>query len=263
MGCWWTLPLRRLLLSLGIKSINPAVITRKKSQKSLNCFQPFLEVLSSFADNFVSICHWEVTAQTLQQSVSRSLRQIQTFDTSYTQYCVCPEGCAYILQEHIAKSSNIFRHYAGCIEFFLSVHEGRGLWLKSLLDILPPFVCGILRSGPSSSQMNSQWSSFIPLEHCLPQRAGGGEMESWSPTLPMPSSLKSVFFLLIGGLLLLLLLVLRVLSAQCVTSTLPTAMLKNVRRTTPEDATHREMLNIVFNSRLWPSSLENKILHYS
>ena len=66
-----------------------------------------------------------------------------------------------------------------------------GQLLRKVLDVLPPSVCGILRSDPSDT-----------LQH------RGREEGSWTPTLPIPLSLKSVFYLLAAGLLLFLLLVL-------------------------------------------------------
>ena len=97
------------------------------------------------------------------------------------------------------KSLSIF---LSCRVLFSGL-AGRGLWLKSLLDVLPPSMCGILRSDPSGSEMNSHWSCFVPFEHSVFHTAVGGG--SWSPTLLMPLSLKSFFFLLASGLLLLLL----------------------------------------------------------
>ena len=79
-----------------------------------------------------------------------------------------------------------------------------------MIDVSPPSVCDILRNGPSGT----------------PQRYSRGR--GWTPTSPMPSSLKSVFFTLTAVVLLLLLPVLS---------------------------------SIVFNNGARPSSLENKILH--
>ena len=78
---------------------------------------------------------------------------------------------------------------------------GCGLWLKFLLDVSPPSVCSIFRTGLSSSQMDSQWGSFVPLEHSVFHPVMGEG--SWTPISQMPS-LNSGLFLLTAGLLLLL-----------------------------------------------------------
>ena len=56
--------------------------------------------------------------------------------------------------------------------------DDHGRLLRKLLNILPPSVCGIFRSDPSG------------IQHCGREEGAGSE-GSWTPTLPMPSSLKS------------------------------------------------------------------------
>ena len=46
---------------------------------------------------------------------------------------------------------------------FLSGLDGCGLWLRSLLDVSPPSVCGILTSDPSGSQMDKTASLTVHL----------------------------------------------------------------------------------------------------
>ena len=69
--------------------------------------------------------------------------------------------------------------------------DDHGLWLKSLLlDVLPPSMCCIFRSGPSGSQMDNHWSGLVPLKRSVFHRALEGE--GWTPTSPWsPSSSSS------------------------------------------------------------------------
>ena len=73
-----------------------------------------------------------------------------------------------------------------------------GLILRTILDVLPPSVCGIFRSGPSST-----------LQYCGRER----RERSQTPMSLMLSSLKSFFYLLVTGFQLFLLPVLLGLSA--------------------------------------------------
>ena len=102
--------------------------------------------------------------------------------------------------------------------------------LRNLLDILPPSVCGIFRSGPSST-----------LQYCSREEEGEGE-ESWTSTLPMPSSLKSIFYLLAAGrrqTSRMMALASFYSSSLLLPPFLLTIVLKSARRTTPEDAARR------------------------
>ena len=64
------------------------------------------------------------------------------------------------------------------IRVLLSGLDGNGLGLKSLLDVSPPSVCGILRSGPSGTRMDSQWSGFFLVERRVFHTRGGGPKRS-------------------------------------------------------------------------------------
>ena len=76
---------------------------------------------------------------------------------------------------------NILRNKANKMSIILlSGLDDHGLMLTNVLDVTPPSVSGIFRSGPSGT-----------LQHC------GGEGErSLTPTSPMLSSLESNSFLL-------------------------------------------------------------------